>query len=301
MKGIPKNKKYFALFFIIISLTFLSACNGITPSSPIISSFTADSTNITEGVSATLSWTVTDASTVTIDQGIGSVALTGSISVSPIETTTYTLTATNSTDSSTSTVSIIVEKALTIQPGSAEGKDSYISSLLSAYNSASDQHVSIGKSTFSIIKSIKADFITEDYYLRTYLQFELGLLPADVVVVSADLKLFQFDTDGTEDFMIALHQVTESWEEGTITWNNRPEFLLSPESTIPVNAGATTWLSWDITSLLQGWLDGSILNHGVLLKNIGEGSVNTIVWCRSSDYTTDPTLCPKLEITYYVP
>lgn len=302
MKGSLKiNKKYLILFFIIICLTFLSGCGGVTPSGPTISSFTADPDTIAEGGTVTLSW-VTNATTVTIDQGVGPVtASSGSTTVTPAATTTYTLTATNSAGSSTATVTIFVKQTLTIQPGLAEGKDSYVSSLLSAYNGASDQYVSIGKSTFSIMKLIKVDIITEDYYLRAYLQFDLGMLPADVVVMSADLKLFQFDTDGTEDFMIALHQVTESWEEGTITWNNRPEFLLSPESTIPVNTGATTWLSWDITSLLQGWLDGSILNHGVLLKNTGESSVNTIIWCRSSDYTTDPTLCPKLEIIYYIP
>jgi PKD repeat protein len=54
-----------------------------TPSSPIIHSFTADQTSITEGENASLSWQVTDAATVTIDQGVGSVALSGSTSVYP--------------------------------------------------------------------------------------------------------------------------------------------------------------------------------------------------------------------------
>jgi len=54
--------------------------------------------NVSEGDSVNLSWVVTDASTVMINQGIGNVALTGSTSVSPITTTTYTLTATNSVE-----------------------------------------------------------------------------------------------------------------------------------------------------------------------------------------------------------
>ena len=87
-----------------------------TPSSPIIHSFTADQTSITEGENTTLSWQVTDAATVTIDQGVGSVALSGSTSVYPAVTTTYTLTATNSAGSRTATVTITVSLAIIEQP-----------------------------------------------------------------------------------------------------------------------------------------------------------------------------------------
>jgi hypothetical protein len=44
---------------------------------------------------ATLMWTTRSASNVSIDQGVGSVAVNGSVTVSPAETTTYTLTASN--------------------------------------------------------------------------------------------------------------------------------------------------------------------------------------------------------------
>ena len=56
--------------------------------------FFADPPSIIIGGSTTLSWEVDDATEVSIDQGIGSVALSSSISVSPSQTTTYTLTAT---------------------------------------------------------------------------------------------------------------------------------------------------------------------------------------------------------------
>lgn len=111
MKEILKeNRKSLTLFFIIISFILLISCNGITPI-PVINSFTADSTTINEGESVTISW-VTDASTVTIDQGIGTVtAPSGSTSVSPTTTTIYTLTATNSSGSSTDTLTITVISA----------------------------------------------------------------------------------------------------------------------------------------------------------------------------------------------
>ncbi|HVM58851.1 MAG TPA: hypothetical protein VMT80_00760 [Candidatus Paceibacterota bacterium] len=57
---------------------------------------TAAPTSIAAGDSSTLHWTTTNATSATIDQGIGAVtpAAAGSTSVSPATTTTYTLTAT---------------------------------------------------------------------------------------------------------------------------------------------------------------------------------------------------------------
>jgi len=58
-----------------------------------IDSFTADATTIVQGQSTTLRWETSNATSVRIDQGIGTVAADGSRSVSPGSTTTYTLTA----------------------------------------------------------------------------------------------------------------------------------------------------------------------------------------------------------------
>ncbi len=74
---------------------------------PTINSFTANPNPITLGSATTLSWNVSAATSLSIDQGVGTV--TGSsISVSPTTTTTYTLTAVNSTGSTTSPVTVIV-------------------------------------------------------------------------------------------------------------------------------------------------------------------------------------------------
>lgn len=66
---------------------------------PIVVSFTANPTSIAAGASSTLSWQVQNATTVTIDNGVGTVPLAGTRSVSPGATTVYTLTATNANGS----------------------------------------------------------------------------------------------------------------------------------------------------------------------------------------------------------
>lgn len=69
---------------------------------PTITSFTANPTSITLGESSTLSWSTTNATAISINQGVGNVSATGTVEVSPgLGTTTFTLTATNSDGSKT--------------------------------------------------------------------------------------------------------------------------------------------------------------------------------------------------------
>ncbi|WP_166404887.1 LamG-like jellyroll fold domain-containing protein [Desulfonema ishimotonii] len=72
-----------------------SATVTVNPPAPVINTFTADPTEITAGAFSSLSWNVTNADTVTIDNGIGTVGESGSVSVSPDQTTTYTITVTD--------------------------------------------------------------------------------------------------------------------------------------------------------------------------------------------------------------
>lgn len=61
---------------------------------PEVEEFTPGARVIPDGGSTTLSWKVTNAETVSIDNGIGTVSGIGSIEVSPETSTTYTMTAT---------------------------------------------------------------------------------------------------------------------------------------------------------------------------------------------------------------
>jgi hypothetical protein len=76
---------------------------------PVIHYFVPTPININVGESSTLTWSVSDATSVTIDDEIGSVALTGIMLVSPTKTTTYTLTATNEAGNRFGLVKVIVK------------------------------------------------------------------------------------------------------------------------------------------------------------------------------------------------
>jgi hypothetical protein len=77
-----------------------------------VTSFIASPLTIDEGDNSTLTWEVSGAISVVINPGVGSVGLTGNFVVNPSETTTYTLTATNTAGSSTANVKVTVNTAM---------------------------------------------------------------------------------------------------------------------------------------------------------------------------------------------
>jgi hypothetical protein len=88
---------------------------------PVISSFTASPSYIQFGQTAVLTWTVTDAASVSLSPGIGSVPSSGSYSVTPSYTTTYTLTATNVDGSVSASTTVTVAPNFTTYNTSSGG------------------------------------------------------------------------------------------------------------------------------------------------------------------------------------
>jgi peptidoglycan-associated lipoprotein len=78
------------------------------PAAPTVTAFTAEPSSIERGQSSTLSWNVTDASGISIDNGIGTVQANASRRVFPGASTTYTLTATGPGGAKTATATVNV-------------------------------------------------------------------------------------------------------------------------------------------------------------------------------------------------
>lgn len=107
----------FALLFALSAILFLGACHKKQPPPPPppppppaapTASLTANPETIDKGQSATLTFQTTNATDVSIDQGVGTVQASGSQQVSPSESTTYTLTAKGAGGSQTATARVTV-------------------------------------------------------------------------------------------------------------------------------------------------------------------------------------------------
>jgi peptidoglycan-associated lipoprotein len=81
------------------------------PVAPTISQFSAEPTSIQRGQSSTLRWSVSgEASSITIDQGIGTVQGNGTRRVFPSSSTTYTLTVSGPGGSNTANATVNVSE-----------------------------------------------------------------------------------------------------------------------------------------------------------------------------------------------
>ena len=86
---------------------------------PTISSFTASPAKINLGQVSTLSWVVSGATSISINNGVGDVSSLLSKTVSPGQTTTYTVTASNTGGTSSATVTVTVNAVVDTQPPTA--------------------------------------------------------------------------------------------------------------------------------------------------------------------------------------
>ena len=95
---------------------------------PRINSFTGEPRSIERGQSATLRWSVANATDITIEPGLGAVQANGSRQVFPSSTTTYTLTANGPGGTDSRTVTIEVAGAAAPPPPPPPVKNPTISS-----------------------------------------------------------------------------------------------------------------------------------------------------------------------------
>ncbi len=87
-------------------------------------------------------------------------------------------------------------------------------------------------------------------------------LPAGAVIDSA---AFVVNVTTALNEMVTVHAVTDYWEENSVTWNSfAGAYNAAPEGDFtPENPG---WYSVDVTSLVTSWMDSSMVNNGILLK-----------------------------------
>ncbi len=106
MRNKPKWYSMFFLGLVFLLAGLLVACGQPTP--PVVVEFSATPAQINAGEAATLLWHVTEATTLSIDQGVGNVLASGTSELSPNTTTTYTLTATNAAGTVTKSIVITI-------------------------------------------------------------------------------------------------------------------------------------------------------------------------------------------------
>ena len=136
---------------------------------------------------------------------------------------------------------------------------------------------------------------------RTYITFNLSLIPVNQNIDNATLCLYVLNTKKTQT--INVSHVYSDWDELTLTWNNQPCGVdldnssacnLTSESFIQMNSDFEyTWKCWKVTDMINKDY------------NSGDKEVSIIVYTSDSDINSfnskeasDSSLRPYLNITY---
>lgn len=179
--------------------------------------------------------------------------------------------------------SVVVREAPTVtdlQPDGTDGKDAYVY----------EDFPSTVYDSGILVVGRGGSPATGRY--RTLLWFDLSGLTGSVT--SAKLRLYLEDTTGSGGFPnaedIALYRVTSTWSEASVTWGTAPTYDVVAVDVVAVYAAG--WYEWDVTALVQGWLDTTWPNYGVLLANADESDTDNTRNFTSSDGSADyrPTL-----------
>lgn len=178
--------------------------------------------------------------------------------------------------------------SLNIQPDSVLGKDTYAYEYFPNNNYGDELYFLVGSNA------------TSGRNYRSYIWFDILLIPSGQTIISAILRLRTWAGVGADDPQnVDVHRVIENWDEFTLTWNSRPVF----DSTILwartlVDSITTGKLyQWDITNLVSGWYNDSFLNYGLLLKTQYDNQ-NIRKGFYSSDETFNPQYQPTLHIEF---
>lgn len=135
-------------------------------------------------------------------------------------------------------------------------------------------------------------------------RFDLSPLPQEAIVESAKLSLYASGWGGT-NISLGVYQILVDWD-CQATWNKaigvnwslpgcngiNTDRRDTPAATINTN-GISRWYDFDLTSLVQSWINNPSSNKGVLLKQTD--SVKSTFYFNSSENSANQ---PKLTITY---
>ncbi len=141
-----------------------------------------------------------------------------------------------------------------------------------------------------------------DIFCRTYLQFPLGGIPAGATLHSATLHVYVDDFwPGPGGAPMSVYRVAAAWTPVGVGWNDMGNWPALAESVSTGDVSSTAgWYDWDVTSLVQGWLDGTP-NSGLALAAADLGAM-TSNWAAARRLSADdPATRPYLDVTYSEP
>ena len=150
--------------------------------------------------------------------------------------------------------------------------------------------------------------------VRGLIKFNLDSIPENSKINTAILSMYFFYREGSGTRATNLYRQKKNWIESEVTWDrysvgnnwttsggfDSSDCEQTPVSTSEID-DTYGWKTWNIdTESIEAMLSGgSWINYGYLVKDATE--TVTFKDYHTSDYVTDQTLCPKINIEYLSP
>lgn len=138
--------------------------------------------------------------------------------------------------------------------------------------------------------------------IRGVIAFDLSSIPAGSQIQNATLLLTPatFVGSQTQPLPIQIDPLTASWNEGSITWNNRPGLDTSRRVNGVFPLSGFNPLQIGLTSLAQTWLAGEIPNHGfqIAISSWESLTNHAKTFSQREDSVSS---APQLTVTYVSP
>ena len=161
---------------------------------------------------------------------------------------------------------------------------------------------------------------TESLFVKVYtngsqnglFRFDLSEIPVGAIVRDAQLEMRIGSRSNTNTLVLDAFRLVRAWDDDEATWEQADatnaweiagaagpsDRSLVPEGQLVLNTGDLTWVSCDLTSLVQYWVDHPAENDGFLLRGRSGGGVQYTL--RASDHPEQEDR-PKLIIRYTTP
>jgi len=143
---------------------------------------------------------------------------------------------------------------------------------------------------------------SSDWQHYLLIKFNLSAIPSVTNITQSQLYLYYYDYDenDTVDRNLSIRRITDSWNESTVTWDNRP--TNSSENTsnsiIPSSFG---WMTWDVLSDVQDYVKGTNENYGWQIMDLKYWGGFDIPTTKFKSKETQTNYTPYLKITYDTP
>src|SRR5207247_10849870 len=106
---------------------------------------------------------------------------------------------------------------------------------------------------------------------RGFVWFDLSSSGVSGTVSDATFRLFLKKAPGASHNN-EVRRVTATWTEAAITWINQPTVAASPTDTQASGTADNVNIRWSVTSDVQGFVNGSLVNRGWRINDASEAT-----------------------------